>query len=198
MGEAKRRKKIDVCYLCGQPLIGAVNVDHVPPKLSFPEELRKGLNLLTIRTHVACNSDWRMDEEYFVHTLVPFARGTPSGNAAIRQSLKKYQVGRNVPLINMVMDEFKHVVNGVHLPANRVAKLIDADRFHDVLYKIVRGLHFHHAGEILPPHWTSRTPSPHRMRSRRTSSLPMPKAAGASSAVDTPKYSPIRSTSFPR
>ena len=51
-----------------------------------------------------------------------------------------------MPLINMVMDEFKHVVKGVHLPANRVAKLIDANRFHDVLYKIVRGLHFHPYG----------------------------------------------------
>jgi hypothetical protein len=101
MGEAKaKRLSIKDCYLCGKPLMGPVNVDHVPPKLFFPDELRKGLNLLTIPTHVACNEVWRMDEEYFVHTLVPLARGTPSGNAAIRQSLRKYEAGRNLPLIS--------------------------------------------------------------------------------------------------
>jgi hypothetical protein len=95
-----------------------------------------------------------MDEEYFIHTLLPFARGTQSGDAAIRQSFRKYRDGRNVPLLNMVMDEFKHVVRGVHLPANRVAKMIDAHRFHDVLHKIIRGLHFHHTGEILARRWS--------------------------------------------
>ena len=59
-----------------------------------------------------------------------------------------------MPLVNMVMDEFVHVVNGVILPANRVGKKIDANRFHDVLYKIVRGLHFHHTGEILAQRWS--------------------------------------------
>jgi hypothetical protein len=153
MGQAKLRAT-GRCYLCGEHLAAPINVDHVPPKLFFPEELRKGLNLLTIPTHVACNEAWRMDEEYFVHTLLPFARETQSGDAAIRQSFRKYRDGGNVPLVNMVMDEFKHVVGGVHLPANRVAKMIDSNRFHDVLYKIIRGLHFHHTGEILAPHWS--------------------------------------------
>jgi hypothetical protein len=142
------------CYLCGKPLAPPTNVDHVPPKLFFPDELRKGLNLLTIPTHAACNEAWRLDEEYLVHTLLPFARGSQSGDAAIRQSFRKYKEGRNVPLLNMVLNEFKHVVNGVYLPANRVAKKIDANRFHDALYKIIRGLHFHHTGEILAPRWT--------------------------------------------
>jgi hypothetical protein len=73
MGQAKLRAT-GRCYLCGEHLAAPINVDHVPPKLFFPE-LRKGLNLLTIPTHVACNEAWRMDEEYFVHTLLPFARG---------------------------------------------------------------------------------------------------------------------------
>jgi hypothetical protein len=56
----------------------------------------------------------------------------------------------------MVMDEFKHVVKGVHLPATRVAKLIDNARFFRVLWKIIRGLHYHHSGEILPEEWGMR------------------------------------------
>ena len=42
---------------------------------------------------------------------------------------------------SMVMDEFKNVVKGVHLPTNRVAKLIDNVRFFRVLWKIICGLH---------------------------------------------------------
>jgi hypothetical protein len=72
MGQAKLRAPSH-CYLCGKHLTAPINVDHVPPKLFFPEELRKGLNLLTIPAHVACNEAWRMDEEYFIHTLLPFA-----------------------------------------------------------------------------------------------------------------------------
>ncbi|MCK1597975.1 hypothetical protein IVA96_00395 [Bradyrhizobium sp. 159] len=145
------------CYLCSKLLKEPVTPDHVPPKLFFPAELRKkyGMtDLLTIPVHHACNQMWRMDEEYFVHTLLPLARGSEAGDAAHAQTFKKYQGGRNVPLVNMVMDEFKHVVKGIHLPANRVAKMIDADRFHDALYKIIRGLHYHHSGEILPSIWS--------------------------------------------
>jgi len=94
-----------------------------------------------------------MDEEYFVHTLLPFARGTFAGNASIRKSLRSYHSGANVPLMNMVLKEFRREVGGVLLPSNRIAKLIDAPRFRGVLYKIIRGLHFHHTGEILPTSW---------------------------------------------
>ena len=34
-----------------------------------------------------------------------------------------------------------------------MAKLIDPDRFHDVLWKIIRGLRFHHTGEIMHAKW---------------------------------------------
>jgi hypothetical protein len=48
----------------------------------------------------------------------------------------------------------KTKVGGVILPAGKIAKLIDANRAHDVIWKIIRGLHFHHTNEILPPLWT--------------------------------------------
>lgn len=131
--------------------------DHVPPKLFFPSAVRKKYGMtemLTIPVHHACNQMWRLDEEYFVHTLLPLATGSEAGDAAHLQTFRKYKSGRNVPLVNMVMNEFKHVVKGIYLPANRVAKMIDANRFHDVLYKLIRGLHYHHTGEILPAQWS--------------------------------------------
>jgi hypothetical protein len=83
-----------------------------------------------------------MDEEYFVHTFLPFARGSISGDALYRDGIARIQRGINVPLANAVLQEFQHHVNGVILPANRVAKKFDSQRVHDVIYKIIRGL-FH-------------------------------------------------------
>lgn len=154
MGEAKHRKKIDACYLCGKPLEGPTSADHVPPKLFFPEA--KGLDLLTIPTHPGCNLSYQLDEEYFVHTLLPMTKGSEAGDAQHVRVRRKMDAGKNVALVNMVMDEFKHVVKGVHLPANRVAKLIDHARFFRVLWKVIRGLHYHHTGEILPEEWGMR------------------------------------------
>lgn len=143
----------DRCYLCGELLSEPINRDHVPPKRFFVSELRQKFNLaelLTLPTHEACNAKWRMDEEYFVHTFLPFARGSISGDALYRDGIRRIHTGTNVPLANAVLKEFQQHVNGVILPANRVAKKFDAQRVHDVIYKIIRGLHYHHEGEILP------------------------------------------------
>ena len=65
-----------LCYLCGQPLVEPVSSDHVPPKQLFARAVRKAHSphLLTIPVHDACNKAYQHDEDYFVHTLMPFAR----------------------------------------------------------------------------------------------------------------------------
>jgi hypothetical protein len=160
MGAKQRPKRISgLCYLCGLPLAEPTSVDHVPPQLFFPKELRRKHNissLLTIPVHAACNLAYQLDEEYFVHTLLPMTRGSEAGDAHHAHIRKKMDAGKNVALVNMVMGEFKSVVKGVHLPPTRVAKVIDHYRFHRVLWKIIRGLHFHHTGEVLPPEWGMR------------------------------------------
>jgi len=121
----------------------------------FPSDIRKILtNLITVPVHAGCNSAWKLDEEYFVHTLLPLVRGTASGEALHRDFIRRAAQGKNIPLAHAVMREFRHKIGGVLLPENRVAKLVDANRVHDVVFKIVRGLHFHHTREILPPNWT--------------------------------------------
>jgi hypothetical protein len=147
------------CYLCGKPLSEPTSADHVPPLMFFPKEMRREHNidnLLTIPVHADCNLSYQFDEEYFVHTLLPMTKGSEAGDAHHARVAKKLKDGKNVALVNMVMDEFKHVVKGVHLPPTRVAKMIDHYRFHRVLWKIIRGLHYHHTGEILPPEWGMR------------------------------------------
>src|ERR1700675_2934222 len=102
------------CYLCGEALTEPINRDHVPPSLFFASELRKQFNiseLITLPTHSACNARWKLDEEYFVHTLLPLARGSISGDALWRDCMARFERGKNVPLANQVLKEFQHTVN---------------------------------------------------------------------------------------
>jgi hypothetical protein len=95
-----------------------------PPLLFYPKDLRRKYNisnLLTVPVHAACTLAYQFDEEYFVHILLPMTRGGEAGDAHHARIFRKMQAGKNVPLVNMVMDEFKRVVRGVHLPATRVA-----------------------------------------------------------------------------
>jgi len=46
VGQAKQKRlSIKDCYLCGKPLEEPTSPDHVPPKLFFPEDLRKTYKL---------------------------------------------------------------------------------------------------------------------------------------------------------
>ncbi|WP_407157689.1 hypothetical protein [Bradyrhizobium sp. STM 3557] len=158
-GRMNKRIRPTHCYLCGEKLVEPTSVDHVPPLLFFPKEMRRRYNisnLLTIPVHAACNREWQEDEEYFVHTLLPMTGGSEAGDAHHIRIREKIKAGKNVFLVNQVMDEFKSVIKGVHLPANRVAKFIDHHRAYGVIWKIIRGLYFHHHGVILPKEWGMR------------------------------------------
>jgi hypothetical protein len=155
MGEARRKRLLTThCYLCGQLLSAKpTNRDHVPPLLIFGESIRPQLsNLLTIPTHAECNRRWQPDEEYFVQTLLPFSKGSVAGAAAVQHFRRRYSQGKAVALAHQVLNEFRQQIGGVFLPPGKLAKLIDAYRVHDVVYKIIRGLHFHHTQQILPEH----------------------------------------------
>jgi hypothetical protein len=82
-----------LCYLCGKALADPTNTDHVPPRRFHAEGVRKAENLsqlLTIKVHKACNESYRLDEEYFVYALMPFACGSVAGDALHHEILGKY------------------------------------------------------------------------------------------------------------
>lgn len=157
--------KPELCYLCGKPLADEpANDDHAPPQQIFPPALRKAHNLsrlLTIPAHTACNTAYKKDEEYFVHTLMPFARGSVAGTAIYDHVLKAYRAGHNPLLVKKVLNEFEPRPSGLVLPGGKVVKRFDGERLARVAWKIVRGLYFHHHGTVLPEHhttWVSVTP----------------------------------------
>lgn len=143
----------DVCYLCSGKLTKPINADHVPAQQIFPPALRKEhgpLQLLTIPVHTRCNSAYKADEDYFVHTLMPFAGGTVAGNAVYEHVLSAYRSGHNAGLIKKVLGEFDRRPSGLVLPGNKVAKRFEGARIQRVAWKIVRGLMFHDSGIAYP------------------------------------------------
>ncbi|MFQ5672753.1 MAG: hypothetical protein ACE5G9_06645 [Nitrospinales bacterium] len=147
-----KTKEVQICYLCGLPLKGEINRDHVPPKQLYGTEIRKvhSPNLLTLPVHMECNQAYQYDEDYFVNTLVPLAKNSPAGNAVLKDNFKKYHEGQQKGLITKIFNEFERYPSGIILPKGKVVKRIEGDRVHRIAWKIIRGLFFHHEGKFLP------------------------------------------------
>jgi hypothetical protein len=147
-----------LCYLCGKPLDPPINADHPVMQQLFAPEIRRKYNvsqLITLDVHKACNTAYKEDEDYFVRTLMPFARGSESGNAIYAKVLGDFRTGKQVPLTKMVLREFKRNPSGLFLPGGKVVKRFQGERLRRVAWKIVRGLHFYHNNEVLPEIWKS-------------------------------------------
>jgi hypothetical protein len=152
-----------ICYLCGLPLAAPTSADHAPMKQLFAPAIRKkhAPQLLTIEVHDGCNKAYQLDEDYFVHTLMPFARQTYAGRAIYDEVLAKFRVGKKAGLTRGVLNEFEPRPSGLILPGNKVVKRFQGKRLQRVAWKMVRGLYFHHHGVALPDGlrtWVSVTP----------------------------------------
>jgi hypothetical protein len=142
-----------LCYLCGKTLSEPTNDDHVPARGFFPPEIRRAhnlSNLITVPVHTACNDAYKLDEEYFIYSLYPFSLGTHVGDVMRTHIREKFHAGDRQKLVGMIMAEFDHRPSGLVLPFNQVVKRFDSKRIERVLWKIVRGLNFHHHNEVLP------------------------------------------------
>ena len=142
------------CYLCGRPLSGPTSKDHCPPLALFDRTIRQKYNLsqlITFRVHQGCNAAYENDEKYFKATMVPLARGSEAGNAIYETFIaESLEDKRKLILANKILREFEPRPSGLHLPPGLVAKRQEGERFNRVVWKIVRGLYFHHHSTILP------------------------------------------------
>jgi len=138
--------------LCGKPLSGETNRDHVPPRQFFPEEVRKTLDpqLDTVPVHASCNSAHRADEEYFAYSLGALAGESAAGGALWRDQSRRFKEGELKGLAMKVLGEFERRDADPELPEGKVFKRVDRQRASRVMWKIVRGLYFLDRKEILP------------------------------------------------
>ena len=125
---AVKKLSTTVCYLCGKPLVPPTNVDHPIMQQIFAPEIRRKHNisrLITLEVHQSCNTSYKRDEDYFVRTLIPFARGSEAGNAIYAKALNDYRIGKQVPLTKKVSSEFDPNPSGLTLPGGKVVKRFD-------------------------------------------------------------------------
>jgi hypothetical protein len=66
---------------------------------------------------------------------------------------EKFRAGEKQKLIAMIMREFDHHPNGLFLPFGKVIKRFDSERIERVIWKITRGLNFHHHAQVWPENW---------------------------------------------
>ena len=141
-----QQKEISLCYLCGNTLSEGIDRDHVPMKQLYGKKYRKisNPNLFCLPTHAKCNREYQLDEDYFVYSLVPAARGKQTGEYVSFDVEERSKKGKQKPLIAKVLGQFKDAVRdssqGVrYVPLNK-------DRIFRVIWKIARGLYFKETG----------------------------------------------------
>ncbi len=145
-----------ICHLCGEALEGKITREHVPPRQFFPKSLRGGARLLTVPTHRECNESYSKDEQYVVHSLGPLAFGKPVGEELRKDLRRSYwrEDGSGARLYFKVHREFQSRRGSLFLPPDLVAKNYDGRRVRRVMWKIVRGLFYHHRRRYLSAHTT--------------------------------------------
>lgn len=124
--------------------------DHVPPQVFFPPAHRRMKNLSkleVVHAHSKCNGDYKLDEQYFFHSLAPLARRTEVGPAIWQSIEKPILTSRERNLRLKIAGEFS--IN----PVGRVQKRFDKKRIDRVMRKIVRGLWFQRFQSSLPDTW---------------------------------------------
>ena len=146
------KKKVYICYLCGQQLDKKIDNDHIPPRQFYATHIRKvhSPNLFTLPVHKKCNQAYQKDEDYFVHSIAPLTIDSYSGAAIWRDILKRRTRTAGNRLHEMVFKEFDPNPSGLILPDNKVLKRFDGTRVWRVVWKITRGLFFKEYGKILP------------------------------------------------
>ena len=145
-----RKRDLDDCYICGGP--GADTDDHVIPLGFFPRP--RPSNLLTLRAHGSCHN--RLDEEYVRNLLASFGRDSSASAARLWEAAGSVRASfsRNTPLrtsfrAGMVPRMEMFSPGGIYL-GNAPGIRFNRTRVYPSLEKMVRGLHFHHTGRLLP------------------------------------------------
>src|SRR5260370_39749494 len=110
-----------MCDPCGNQLVPPINADHPVMQQLFAPEIRRKYSpqLITLDVHKACNTAYKNDEDYFVRTLVPFARGSEAGNAIYAKVLLDFRAGKQVLLYKMILREFDPTPSGLVLPGGK-------------------------------------------------------------------------------
>lgn len=136
-----------ICIFCGKD---ADTRDHIPPKCIFPDP--KPNDLITVPACKACNSNTKLDDEYF-RWLVATASEDSDGALKIITNKILPKVKKRPAFLVQIMNNSRHVEtyseSGIYL-GNKPAFYIEKKRVQTVINKIVRGLYYKETKSMLP------------------------------------------------
>lgn len=143
-------KTSPVCVLCG--VKPATTADHVPPKSVFAKP--RPSNLVTVPACETCNKGGSVDDEEFGAFVATVATSTSDryDPALFNQRVTK-PLHHNNRLYRQVVEQAQRVTLATpsgFLYGEAYKTSWSADAHKRVMSRTVRGLYFHHFGDILP------------------------------------------------
>ena len=139
-----------ICALCGEAILkkpkndpDSGTVEHVPPKMFYPESLRPELRkqLWTVPSHRRCNGGSKADEEYFYHYFYGLvgAENEDMGKTILADLKRQAKNPQARNLIKRVLSRVTNVSpGGILLPPTLIRVDCEAERLDSVVFKIAR------------------------------------------------------------
>jgi len=156
-------RELPVCYLCGRPIEKrpadpdfALSMDHVPPKQFYPKDIRLRVRGQLTRqpSHRTCSGDYKLDEEYFYHSMsIVVEQANPAIYQAMFSDLsRRAEAPQTHAIIKKLLGSASPVTaGGVYLPPGMAQFGLDAKRINRVALKVARGLLFAETRRYVPP-----------------------------------------------
>lgn len=140
--------ELELCAICGER--PATTRDHVPPAAIFPKP--RPSDLVTVPCCLPCNNGASpFDERFGVYLAMHVSRHEPNWESTLGAKVLR-TVRHNQRLRREILEDAEEVMlrspSGLHL--GRAVKIQWDSEAHDrVVERIIRGLHYHHTGEIV-------------------------------------------------
>jgi hypothetical protein len=142
-----REKKLKPCAICGKN--PATTRDHIPPKGIFPKP--RPNDLITVPACRPCNkSTSDFDEVFKVFMGIVGGHG-PKGERMFREQTA-HTLQQNLRLKREIAGTVRDVwvsTSGGIILGKKLAAPLNSKAHDEIIEKTIRGLHFHHTGNIL-------------------------------------------------
>lgn len=138
----------NLCAICGER--PATTRDHIPPAGIFPKP--RPSDLVTVPCCLECNNSGSMwDERFRVYLSLHVARNDPEWQNLLEKNVIP-TLNHNRRLTREIFESTKNIMlktpGGLYL--GKVTEIRWDSEAHDrVIERTIRGLHYHHTGEIL-------------------------------------------------
>jgi len=142
-----KKQKSKICSICGKK--PATTRDHIPPKGIFPKP--RPSDLITVPACRSCNKSTSDPDEVFkVFIGVAGGHGVEGERMFKDQTIQTLQHNERLKreIASTLRDVWVKTPAGIIL-GKKPAVLLNSKVHNQIIEKMIRGLHFHHTGNIL-------------------------------------------------